>query len=106
ADSAASLGAAMAKVAQLRAYLEVAGAGADPAARALLGKLWDAMPPQEPALIRRVIEEELGAPPEQRFARWDDTPIAAASLGQVHAAEDEQGRRLAVKVQYPGVAES
>jgi predicted unusual protein kinase regulating ubiquinone biosynthesis (AarF/ABC1/UbiB family) len=106
ADSAAQLGAAMAKVAQLRAYLEVSGAGADPEARALMGRLWDAMPPQSPALIRRVVEEELGAPPEQRFARWDDAPLAAASLGQVHAAEDEQGRRLAVKVQYPGVAES
>jgi len=105
-ESAASLGAAMAKVAQLRAYLEMAGAGADPEARSLFGRLWDAMPAQSPALIARVVEEELGAPPERLFARWDEAPLAAASLGQVHAAEDADGRRLAVKVQYPDVAES
>jgi predicted unusual protein kinase regulating ubiquinone biosynthesis (AarF/ABC1/UbiB family) len=52
------------------------------------------------------VQEELGAPPDERFVRWSDEPLAAASLGQVHAAEDANGRRLAVKVQYPGVAES
>jgi predicted unusual protein kinase regulating ubiquinone biosynthesis (AarF/ABC1/UbiB family) len=106
AASAAELGAAVAKAAQVRAYLDVAGAAESPEARALLARLWDRMPPRPPELIRRVVTEELGAPPEARFARWDDTPIAAASLGQVHAAEDADGRRFAVKVQYPGVAEA
>jgi predicted unusual protein kinase regulating ubiquinone biosynthesis (AarF/ABC1/UbiB family) len=106
AASAAELGAAVAKAAQVRAYLDLTGRAAMPAARALYARLWDRMPPRPPALIRAVVAEELGAPVEKLFARWDDQPLAAASLGQVHAAEDKGGRRFAVKVQYPGVAEA
>jgi predicted unusual protein kinase regulating ubiquinone biosynthesis (AarF/ABC1/UbiB family) len=106
AGAASQLGAAVAKMAQLRAYLEVTGAGADAEARATLGRLWDAMPPKPFALIRQVVQTELGGPPEALFARFDETPLAAASIGQVHAAEDDGGRALAVKVQYPGVAEA
>ena len=56
-----------------------------------------------PELAAQVIEEELGAPPDQVFAEWDPTPIAAASIGQVHAARLHDGTEVAVKVQYPDI---
>jgi predicted unusual protein kinase regulating ubiquinone biosynthesis (AarF/ABC1/UbiB family) len=59
-----------------------------------------------PELAAGVVTEELGLPPDQAFARWDPEPIAAASIGQVHRAMTHDGRAVAVKVQYPGIAES
>jgi len=105
ARTAKELRGGMAKMAQLMAYLRGPGAAGDDEARRALGVLWDRAPGVEPAAIRRVVDEDLGGPPETIFATWDDTPMAAASLGQVHAATSREGARLAVKVQYPGVAE-
>jgi predicted unusual protein kinase regulating ubiquinone biosynthesis (AarF/ABC1/UbiB family) len=63
------------------------------------------MPARDPALMRAVVEEALGSALSTHFTHWEDRPLAAASLGQVHAAEAD-GQRLAVKVQYPGVAQA
>jgi predicted unusual protein kinase regulating ubiquinone biosynthesis (AarF/ABC1/UbiB family) len=54
--------------------------------------------------MRKVIEAELGEPLEQVFDEFEQEPIAAASIGQVYRARLSDGRRVAVKVQYPGVA--
>ena len=59
-----------------------------------------------PELAAGVITEEFGLPPDRVFARWDPEPIAAASIGQVHRAITRDGRAVAVKVQYPGIAET
>lgn len=61
------------------------------------------MPPEQ---LRRVLDSEWGPDWRRRFSRFNATPIAAASIGQVHRATLPGGRELAIKVQYPGVRES
>lgn len=61
------------------------------------------MPPPQ---LQRVLNAEWGKDWRTRFARFDATPIAAASIGQVHRATTRDGRDLAIKIQYPGVRES
>jgi predicted unusual protein kinase regulating ubiquinone biosynthesis (AarF/ABC1/UbiB family) len=59
-----------------------------------------------PSLAAQVVREELGDEPERLFLDWDPVPVAAASIGQVHRAITHDGRAVAVKVQYPGIARS
>ena len=72
-------------------------------AQAALATLQADAAPMSPTLAARVIESNLGAPPERVFLDWTDLPVAAASIGQVHKAVTHDGREVAVKVQYPGV---
>jgi predicted unusual protein kinase regulating ubiquinone biosynthesis (AarF/ABC1/UbiB family) len=71
-----------------------------------LTRLRDDAPPMAPELAREVLERELGRPAEEAFAEIDWEPLAAASIGQVHAARLHDGRAVAVKVQYPGVGDA
>ncbi len=68
-----------------------------------LSGLHDRVPPRPFAMIREQIERELCRPLEDVYAEFDPAPLASASLAQVHQARLHDGRRCAVKVQYPGI---
>jgi ubiquinone biosynthesis protein len=73
--------------------------------RAELAKLQDAVLLLPEHVIADVIREDLGAPPDSIFAFFDQTPLASASIGQVHVAQLFDGREVVVKVGKPGVDE-
>ncbi|MFZ5593029.1 MAG: ABC1 kinase family protein [Pseudomonadota bacterium] len=68
-----------------------------------LQKLQDAVPPFPAEQARRTVEDELGRPVDQLFADFDDTPLAAASIAQVHTARLADGTSVIVKVQRPDI---
>jgi predicted unusual protein kinase regulating ubiquinone biosynthesis (AarF/ABC1/UbiB family) len=66
-------------------------------------KSFNAIPPINRALIRKIIKQELNGYPEELFESFESTPFGSASLGQVHKALHNQ-ENVAIKVQYPGIA--
>ena len=71
-----------------------------------LEKLQADTPTDPPESVRATIEAELGKPPEQLFAEFDDVALASASIGQVHVARLTSGEPVVVKVQHPGIDET
>jgi ubiquinone biosynthesis protein len=68
-----------------------------------LAKLQDDVPPFDVSEVDRIIAAELGAAPEKVYTSFDRTPLASASIGQVHKATLAGGEQVAVKVQRPGI---
>ncbi len=96
-----------AKIGQMAAYVD----GAVPEAQRenyekWMKKLYAEAPRSGAAAVRALVKAELGAPIEELFATWQDEPVASASIGQVHEATLHDGRRVAVKVQHPGIGEA
>ena len=91
---------ALMKVGQIASYLDQ---GLPEHVRTALAQLQADAPPMSTELVDATVAAELGAPPSEVFETWDPTPIAAASIGQVHRAITRDWRAVVVKVQYPGV---
>src|ERR1700753_3034437 len=74
--------------------------------RATLTKLQESAPPLPARTVHQVLTEDLGENWRDQFAEFDDHPVAAASIGQVHRATWRDGRTVAVKIQYPGAGKA
>lgn len=97
---------ALMKLGQMASYLDD---GLPEPLRLALAQLQAAAPPMSHDLVDEVFMQEFGALPSDLFVTWDPDPIAAASIGQVHRAvlrDGDDDVAVAVKVQYPGVADA
>jgi predicted unusual protein kinase regulating ubiquinone biosynthesis (AarF/ABC1/UbiB family) len=96
------------KAGQLLSMLDsscIGSGGFSPYQKALTRLQTDA-PPMDPALAKEVLREDLGCHVDEVFTEFTDEPLAAASIGQVHHAVLHDGTNVAVKIQYPGVAQA
>ncbi len=103
AEELGAMKGALMKLGQMASYIDE---DMPPTFRSAMARLQHRAPPMTPALATSVILDELGEAPERVFSTWDSIPFAAASIGQVHRAITKDGRAVAVKVQYPGIARS
>jgi predicted unusual protein kinase regulating ubiquinone biosynthesis (AarF/ABC1/UbiB family) len=104
ADELARLRGAAMKVGQLLSM--DAGELLPPELAAILARLRADAAPMPASQLARVLERELGTDWQRHFAQFGFSPIAAASIGQVHLAHADDGEKLAVKIQYPGIVDS
>lgn len=104
ADQLSQLRGAAMKVGQLLSM--DAGDMLPPELAVILSRLRANATPMPPRQLTRVLVQELGEDWQQHFAQFSFHPLAAASIGQVHQAHADDGRKLAIKVQYPGISAS
>lgn len=99
-DAFETLGPAFVKLGQIMASSP--GLFPEPLANACQRTL-DEVPPFDSATARQIIEDDLGHSPDELFRFFDDKPLSAASIGQVHACTLPDGRQAVVKLQRPGI---